>query len=43
MPTKKGKNIVSDKYFVFIMISFNNYIQWLVASTLKCTNVCLRF
>lgn len=43
VPTKKRKNVVSDKNFLFIMKSFKNYIQWLVASTLKCTMPCLRF
>jgi len=26
--------VVSDKYFLFIMIGFKNYIKWLVAFTL---------
>jgi len=43
VPTKKGKNVFSDKYFLFTMTSFKNCIQWLVASTLKCTMPCLRF
>jgi hypothetical protein len=34
---RKGKTVVSDNYFLFIVISFKNYIHWLVASTSKCT------